>query len=221
MNIKMSDSVFTTSFIDRIKVSLDESCPLGTGQCITRSKLIKVLGIDPKLRLESAVGVLVASGKVEGFETRRGPAGGIGRIGERRERKPSTNSVELTDEFKGKLMVALQTLCDNEGTPVPRKNIAAHMGLIEKSLPMISAAIQLDEFDGFETKIGKGGGVRRVVGVQHMTSTPQVEIESDQTEDIEPVTEPVPESNLGEDLTSSMEDNTSDTIEELADASNL
>ncbi len=188
----MSDSVFTTSFLDRVKETLDENCPEGTGECVTRTKLAELLDLDPKLRLESALGALVTSGKVPGYEVRKGPAGGIGRVGERRERKPSTPSVpELTDEFKGQLMAALETLCDSNGTPVARKLIAAHMGL-PKSPPMISAALQLDEFSGFETKIGKGGGVRRVVEV---------------------VVDDNSDSNLGEDLAASMDSSDEDVAE--------
>lgn len=211
------NSVFTTSFIDRILTSLEANCPVGAGVCITRTKLATELGLDSKLRLESALGVLVTSGQVPGWEVRKGPKGGIGRVGEKIESKPSKPSVpELTDEFKGQLMAALQMLCDAIGTPVPRKDLAAYIGN-EKAPPMISAAINLDEFYEFETKIGKGGGVRRKVAIV-------AEIET--SDDVAPDTQPIPDSNLGEDLAASMEDNTSDpdtieAVEELAVASNL
>ncbi|KKN14927.1 hypothetical protein LCGC14_0991140 [marine sediment metagenome] len=202
----MNDSVFTTSFIDRIKTTLDENCTEGTGQCITRTNLAKALGLDLKLRLESALGTLVTSGKIAGYEVRKGPRGGIGRTGERVERKPSTPSTpDISDEFKGKLMAALQTLCDSDGTPVPRDQIQEHMG-VEKSLPLISAAVRLDEFSDFKTKVGKGGGVRRIVE----TLDTEDEIECNETE---PGSE-----NLGQDLTASMEENTEDEDEELAEA---
>ena len=157
------NSVFTTSFIASVQSALDENCPVGTGQCVTRTKLSEVLGLDSKLRLESALGVLVTSGTVTGYEVRKGPNGGIGRVGEKAAPKPSTPSApELSDEFKTNLMAALESLCDANGTPVSRQVLADHLGL-PKSLPLISAALRTDEFAGFETKIGKGGGVRRVV----------------------------------------------------------
>lgn len=212
----MNDSVFTTSFIDRVQASLEENCPVGTGACITRTKLSKALGLDTKLRLESALGALVTSGQVPGWEVRKGPKGGIGRVGEKAERTPSKPSVpELTDEFKGKLMAALQTLCDAIGTPVPRKDIAAHMGN-DKAPPMISAALNLEAFEAFETKIGKGGGVRRKV-VEVEVNVGEDEAEAEASSDV------ASDSNLGEDLTASMEDNVSDSDSdsELAVASNL
>jgi hypothetical protein len=222
----MSNSVFTTSFLDRVTAALDTNCPVGTGQCITRTNLATELGLDPKMRLESALGALVTSGEVAGYEIRKGPQGGIGRVGERRARKPSTPSTpELTDEFKGKLMAALQTLCDSVGTPVPRKDIAAYIDN-EKAMPMISAALHLDEFEEFETKIGKGGGVRRIVEAPAAEAEDEIEAtSSDETEaveaddDVEPVTDRQPESNLGEDLAASMEESVSDESDtEVAEA---
>ena len=157
------DSIFTTQFLDSVKSVLDERCPVGSGQCVTRAKLAEALGVDPKFRLEGALGVLVASGVVAGYEVRKGPNGGIGRAGEHPEPKPSVAlGPELSQEFKYNLMAALQKLCDVNGAPVSRQSIADYLEL-PKSPPLISAALQLEEFAEFETKIGKGGGVRRVV----------------------------------------------------------
>lgn len=151
--------------MDNIKTTLDTSCPSGSGECITRTKLARALNLDRKLRLEGALGALVASGNVPGYELRKGPAGGIGRVGEKRDRKPASASIlEITDDFKYNLMIALNELCDKHGSTVSRKVIAEYLQL-PKSQPLISAALRLDEFKEFKTKIGKGGGVMRIAKI--------------------------------------------------------
>lgn len=158
----MSDSIFTDSFLARVKEILDANCPEGASACMTGTQLGRALSLPPEMRLNSAVRALVAMGKVPGYEARRGPAGGIGRVGEVFKKKASDDVVEVTEEFKGRLMATLQTLCDNKGTCVSRDVIAEHMNA-PKSTGLISQALRLDEFDEFETRVGRGGGVRRVV----------------------------------------------------------
>lgn len=157
--IKMENSVFSDSFVNSVTAALNEGCPEGSGTCMTRTVLAEKIGLDKKL--ECVLGPLVSLGHVEGYEVRKGPRGGIGRAGERPPKIKSTPSApKLGQGFIDNLKTALVICCDDNGTPVPRPVIAKEMG-IEGQEQLISAALKLDEFSNYSSKVGKGGGILR------------------------------------------------------------
>ena len=155
----MYDSIFSKSFIDYIKNILNKHCP--KDKCLTRAEFLELLDIDSKWHLEGAVKHLIDSGTIDGFKVYNGPYGGVGRVKYKPKKKSNNSSVEITDEFKTQLMVALDDLCPYGSASVPRDVIAYYMG-IRKAVNLISQALKLKEFNNFIIKVGRGGGIKRI-----------------------------------------------------------
>ena len=183
------ENVFTPEFIGRVQALLEENCPVGTGKCMTRTALAEALGVGG-CGMEGAIGSIVTNNVIVGWVPRRGPQGGIGRIGERAQKSAQASTFELTDEFKESLRETVDELIDHNGNAVPRAALAAHMG-DEKYKAYISLALKLPEFSYLGTKLGKTGGVYRVSSVDEASE------------------------DLGDDLVSSMEESLDSQEENL------
>lgn len=155
--------IFNKIFLGKLKKILNDKCPPGTGTTVTREDACTALGLDPSF--QSVISTLVNSGSVEGFEVRRGPWGGIGRVGEKRPpgsmpgRTPKSEM--FSDEFLTHLRETLERVCEGDKF-VTRRTISKEMGMPGSEVEQaISLAIAAGKIPGYETKRGAGGGIRR------------------------------------------------------------
>lgn len=176
MNI---NQIFAPSFITIVQDLLDQKCV--SGAAVTRSDLCRYLDLsvpdsgDPKknehlaLVLDGVVGSLITLDVIPGFESRKGPGGGIGRVGEKRapvakEKEVSTvKEATYPEGFLSRLESTLNTMCV-DAKCFRRKDIAQQMGMPGSDTEaLISSAIK--DLSGlgarFESQRGIGGGVRR------------------------------------------------------------
>ncbi len=181
----MNTVIFDSSFVTRVREALQAKCV--NGEAISRTALCQELGLvagpTPKLTrkgrkqadpetlqavqrqhaVEQVVGALVTLGALEGFESRRGLHGGIGRVGEKPEAKVTApKPVELPAGFVEKLSATLAKVC-KPGVCVPRRDVAKAMKSPGSDTElMISAALKTGALPGFASKRGIGGGIRSI-----------------------------------------------------------
>ena len=155
----MNTDIFSQTFVTRVLDTLNEECPEGTGQRITRADLAAKLGLEKEF--ESMLGAMVKHDMLENWSSYKGVNGGIGRVGEKPATKSGGSSLIVDQEFVDRVGQVLSNLVTAGGSPVPRREIAAALGEPgSKTEAMISAALKdeaLSEIYG--TKRGKGGGV--------------------------------------------------------------
>ena len=172
----MSNSVFTDSFIEKIRTKLDEICT--EGNTITRGQLCKALEFEQIM--EPVIGTALALGVVEGYDMRKGR--GVGKKGETPTRKAS--EPEFTEEWLGLLQATLEDMCPVDNKCVPRRDIVAAMGEEgTKAENKVSLALKRSQIDEFEARIGRYGGVRRVLAdtVEDTQNTQETEAEEQDT----------------------------------------
>lgn len=171
--------IFNKIFLGKLKKILNEKCVPGAGTTVTREDACGALGLDPSY--QSVISTLVNSGAVEGFELRRGPWGGIGRVGEKRPpgsipgRTPKSEM--FSDEFLNHLRETLERVCEGEKF-VTRRTISKEMGMPGSEVEQaISLAISTGKIPGYETKRGAGGGIRREQPEKIDEPTPEPPVE--------------------------------------------
>lgn len=183
--------IFASEFVQFVTDTLNTKCV--AGETLTRAALCLELGltealVEPaadapaaekeaskeakahNLAVEAVVGSLITLDVIDGFETRKGPGGGIGKVGERRAPaakepgKKGNRVVEFPEGFIANLSSTLDTLCV-DGKCIPRRDVAAAMGKPGSDTEaLISAALTAGgPVAGFETRRGVGGGIRRSV----------------------------------------------------------
>lgn len=135
------------------------------------------------LTVEAVVGAMITLDVIQGFGTRKGPQGGIGRLGEKRSPskdsdKKTSKNVEFPDGFLDNLVTTVNSVCIGSvagtlklgetilatvGTTVPRRDIAKAMGLPGSDTEvLISAALASGKLPGFASKRGANGGIVRL-----------------------------------------------------------
>ena len=196
--------IFDSGFIGTVTATLDAKCV--AGETLTRAALCHELGLTEtlpelaadasaedkeaakeaqarKLAIEAVVGSLITLDVIEGFETRKGPGGGIGKLGERRAPsakepgKKGTRNVEFPEGFIDNLSNTLNTLCV-DGKCVPRRDVASSMGMPGSDTEaLISAALAENGplAADYKTRRGVGGGICRRPAGETPAPEPTVE----------------------------------------------
>lgn len=220
-------SIFAPEFLALVTDTLNAKCV--DGEALTRAELCHELGLtepllensdslsenakaagmtveafkDAKshnLLVESVVGSLVGLEIIQGFEARKGPGGGIGKVGEKRSAGPkdpskkAAKNVEFPEGFIDLLSTTIEGLCTgNEpgtvkvgpkgtevtlhtiGCSVPRRDIAKAMGQPGSDTEaLISAALAAGHLPGFTAKRGVGGGIIRLAPGETPATLPEV-----------------------------------------------
>lgn len=155
----MNTDIFSQTFVTRVLDTLNEECPEGTGQRITRSDLASKLGLQKEF--EPTLGAMVKHDMLEGWGSFKGVNGGIGRVGEKPATKSGSSTLAVTQEFVDRVGQVLSNLVVSGGSPVPRREIAQALGEPgSKTEALISAALKTEDLNElYATKRGKGGGV--------------------------------------------------------------
>lgn len=155
----MNTDIFSQTFVTRVLDTLNEECPEGTGQRITRSDLASKLGLQKEF--EPTLGAMVKHDMLEGWFSFKGVNGGIGRVGEKPATKSGSSTLAVTQEFVDRVGQVLSNLVVSGGSPVPRREIAQALGEPgSKTEALISAALKTETLsEVYATKRGKGGGV--------------------------------------------------------------
>lgn len=215
MNVK---NIFNSDFVAHVVNTLDEKCI--NGETLTREELCQALDLasplpekpsDPEapkgesdspawsayksararnLTVEAIVGSLITLDVIQGFDTRKGPGGGIGKVGEKRQAaakdaKKNTRK-EFPEGFLDNLTTALNTLCVEPGKCVPRRDIAKSMGTPgSETDALISAALASGRVPGFGSQRGVGGGIKRLAAGEVAAPEPTVQAEETVTESSE------------------------------------
>lgn len=164
--IAVDNSVFNKGFLGKLKRVLDTKCV--SGETCTREQVCKDIGLDPNL-YQGTISALVNSGLVEGYEIKRGPYGGIGKIGEKRppgsiQHPTRTRKSEMfSQEFLELVTETLDEMTDADPSKFVRRiDVAEKMGMPGSDTEnAISLAIHSGKVPGYESKRGVGGGIRR------------------------------------------------------------
>lgn len=203
MNVKQ---IFDSNFVSSVQTLLDEKCV--NGAALTRAELCKHLDLsvpDDKqnLVLEGVIGALITLSVITGFESRKGPGGGIGKVGEKRVASPkekgaaSAKEVTYPEGFLDKLDQTLSTMCAAGMKPARRKDIATAMAMPGSDTEaLISAAIKDASGLGarYESQRGVGGGIKaRSVAVPVQASTNAPEVATTEPAVVEPANDSAPE----------------------------
>lgn len=148
----------------KLRRSLEASTQ--AGETISREKLCEELGLDASF--SGMISALVNSGAVDGYEIRRGPYGGIGKVGEKRPpgslpRIQRTKKSEMFDPgFLEKVSETLEYLTEGDPTKyIRRVEVARAMGMPGSDVEAaISLALNSGKIEGYESRRGMGGGIR-------------------------------------------------------------
>lgn len=218
--------VFDSGFIGTVTDTLNTKCV--EGETLTRAALCHELGLTEPLAedaskeakahnmaVEAVVGALITLDVIEGFETRKGPGGGIGKVGERRSPgakepgKKGNRVVEFPEGFIDNLSTTLDTLCV-DGKCVPRRDVAAAMGMPGSDTEaLISAALVPGGLvAGFETRRGVGGGIRRSTVVP-VAAEPATDADTTVEDTVEPTEDLAVEATADEPTLDEVQDETS------------
>lgn len=160
------NTIFNKSFMGKLRRSLEASTH--NGETISREKLCEELGLDTSF--SGMISALVNSGVVEGYEIRRGPYGGIGKVGEKRPpgslpRISRPKKSEMFDPaFLEKVKETLETLTEEDPTKyIRRVEVARAMGMPGSDVEAaISLSLNSGKIEGYESRRGMGGGIRRI-----------------------------------------------------------
>jgi len=122
--------------------------------------------------VENLLGSMINLGVLQGYENRKGPGGGIGKVNEKALREKGKAVVKPLTLDSGFVSLALSVM--NERMPagsdmrLSRKAIVEEMGVRDLTVKpgsdveaFISAGIRQGEFPGFKTYRGPRGGVGR------------------------------------------------------------
>jgi hypothetical protein len=155
--------LFNKNFIDQLIVFLNEEC--ADGSSITRKNICKHFGIHKEF--ESTIGAIIKTGILDGFDIKRGPSGGVYKLGTeairpiKKANSPSTPAARVDEAFVELLTATLERLCIGDAC-VSRKVIAKVMGLEGLSTEQkISRALKSGQLKGYESRTGIYGGIRR------------------------------------------------------------
>ena len=155
------DKIFNDDFVGTVKAKLDELCQ--DGAAVTRAKLCKELDMDDSM--EHIVSSVVSLNLIPEYDMRKGR--GIGQAGVTATKstvKKNVSTPKLTDEFLTMLRATLEDILPEDYSCVSRDRIAEEMGDDSNKIKnQISAALKRDDFEDFETTVGRFGGVRRVL----------------------------------------------------------
>lgn len=175
--------IFDNGAVSKVVETLNSKCV--DGRRLTRAELCHELGLtealpenttkDKKshnLAVEAVIGSLINLGIVEGFATKKGPGGGIGRIGDdsngdKKVKNAQQKRVEYPAGFLDNLRDVLNTLCVGD-TRVGRKAIVKAMTLSEEidvtdAMNLLSSAKRDGHLPGYDSARGVGGGFYRVL----------------------------------------------------------
>jgi hypothetical protein len=167
--------IFEQTFIDLVQNALETECPDGSGKSITRTELCKKISLGKEY--EPIVGMMISQNIIPGYESRKGPGGGIGKVGQKSAKVKMPLASKVDDNFKKSLLIVLDYMVSSEDDIVTRKALADEMGRKDCE-NLISAALTLPEFADYESKIGKNGGVRKKRAVVQQDAADQSEIDT-------------------------------------------
>lgn len=151
-------AVTINNFMNSALAFLNERCPVGTGNAVSRADVAKAGGLSEEN--DALISSLINANFFPGWKIRQGRDGGVCRVGE----EPSRAS--KGDKFDGNWLSILQT-CLNEHVstnpkkPTTRDEIAYAMAALTKEpvlkLPnRISEALSLGLCPGFSSRRGAG-----------------------------------------------------------------
>lgn len=123
-------------------------------------------------QIEAMLGSMVSLQVIPGYENRKGPGGGIGRVGERAAKekgKAAPRTVKFPDGFLNTLRDVLHTeipMGSGSKTRLTRKEIVQRMNTRDPSIQpgsdvenLVSAALRQGELEGYEAFRGVDGGI--------------------------------------------------------------